>query len=89
MDSASIPAKRGGEDTSPNPVDRGKAGTKHHLLVDGRGLPLAAAVSAANVHDSKLFEEVVDSVGPVRGLRGRPRKRLEQLHADKGYDYPR
>ena len=89
LDSASVAAKRGGERTGPNPVDRGRAGTKHHLLVDKEGVPLAASISAANVHDSKLLQEVVDSVGPVRGRLGRPRKRPEKLHADKSYDYPR
>lgn len=83
------PGEKGGEATGPNPVDRGRAGTKHHLLVDRRGIPLAATISAANVHDSKLFEEVVDSVKPIEGTRGRPRKRPSKLHADKGYDYPR
>ncbi|CAA9469991.1 MAG: Mobile element protein [uncultured Rubrobacteraceae bacterium] len=52
-------------------------------------MPLAATISAANVHDSRLLEEVVDSVEPVRGRRGRPRKRPEKLCADKGYDFPR
>ncbi len=32
---------------------------------------------------------MVDSVEPIKGRRGRPRKRPEKLHADKGYDYPR
>lgn len=32
---------------------------------------------------------MVDSVEPIKGGRGRPRKRPEKLHADKGYDYPR
>lgn len=81
--------QKGGEDTGPNPVDRGRPGTKHHLLVDRRGIPLAATASAANVHDSKLLEEMVDAVGPVKGTRGRPHKRPDKLHADKGYDYPR
>ena len=31
---------------------------------------------------------MVDAVEPVKGTRGRPRKRPEKLHADKGYDYP-
>ena len=83
------PGEKGGEATGPNPVDRGRAGTKHHLLVDRWGLPLAATISAANVHDSKLFEEIVDSVDPIKGRRGRPRKRPDKLHADKGYDFPR
>lgn len=46
-------------------------------------------LTAANVHDSKIFEELVDSVEPIKGRRGRPRKRPGKLHADKGYDYPR
>ncbi|CAA9398119.1 MAG: hypothetical protein AVDCRST_MAG03-999 [uncultured Rubrobacteraceae bacterium] len=50
---------------------------------------LTATISAVNVHDFRLLEEVVDSVEPVRGRRGRPRKRPEKLHADKGYDFPR
>lgn len=83
------PGEKGGEHTGPNPVDRGRAGTKHHLLVDRGGVPLAATISAANIHDSKLVEQMVDSVEPIKGGRGRPRKRPEKLHADKGYDYPR
>ena len=46
-------------------------------------------LTAANVHDSKVFEELVDSVMPIKGKRGRPRKRPDKFHADKGYDYPR
>lgn len=45
--------------------------------------------TAANVHDSKALEEAVDAVWPIRKPRGRPRKRPEKLHADKGYDFPR
>ena len=44
-------------------------------------------LTAANVHDSKAFEELVDAVGSIkRPGRGRPRKRPEKLHADKAYD---
>ncbi len=49
-------------------------------------------LSAAHVHDSKVLEEVVDNVSPIKGPRGRPgrpRKRPKKLHADKGYDFPR
>jgi transposase len=45
---------------------------------------------AANVHDSKVFETLVDAVGPIkRPGRGRPRKIPEKLHADKAYDFAR
>jgi transposase len=44
-------------------------------------------LTAANVHDSNVFEDLVDAVEPIkRPGRGRPRKRPGKLHADKGYD---
>jgi transposase len=92
LDSVSVRAKRGGCLTGPNPTDRGKLGSKYHLLVDRYGIPLAAGLSAANTHDSMLLEAVVDTVPPVKGPRGRPgrpRQRPVKLHLDKGYDYPR
>jgi IS5 family transposase len=52
-------------------------------------MPLAVGLSAANTHDSVLLEAMVDAVEPVKGPRGRPRKRPAKLHGDKGYDYPR
>jgi IS5 family transposase len=46
--------------------------------------------SAANVHDSKVLEEAMDAIEPIRKpSRGRPRKRPKKLHADKAYDFPR
>jgi hypothetical protein len=50
---------------------------------------LAIALTGAHVHDSKVFEDLIDSIVPVKGKRGRPRRRPEKLHADKGYDFPR
>lgn len=35
------------------------------------------------------FEATLDTLVPVPGLRGRPRKRPDKLHADKGYDFER
>src|SRR3954452_8420343 len=49
VDSCSVRAKRGGELTGPNPTDRGKAGTKYHVVVATAGIPLGAVPSAANV----------------------------------------
>jgi transposase len=47
-------------------------------------------VSAANVHDSRMLEPLLNAVVPVRtGRPGRPRCRPAKLHADKGYDYRR
>jgi IS5 family transposase len=43
-------------------------------------------LSAANVHDSMVFEELIDAIEPLKRPRGRPRKRPRKLHADKAYD---
>ena len=84
------PGQKGGEETGPNPTDRGKAGSKRHLLVDRRGIPLAVWLSAANVTDGELFEAVLEAVEPVkRPGTGRPRCRPGKLHADKAYDISR
>jgi hypothetical protein len=72
LDSVSVRAKRRGEHTGPSPTDRGKAGSTYHLLVDRRGVPLAVQLSAANVHDSKLLEPLVDAVPPIRRPTGAP-----------------
>jgi transposase len=84
-----VPGQKGGELTGPNPTNRGKPGTKRHVIVDAGGVPLALLLSAANVHDSRLLEPLLDAVPPVRQCAGRPRKRPAKLHADKGYDYDR
>lgn len=81
--------EKGGAGTGPNPTDRGKAGTKRHLVTDGRGTPLAFLLRGANTHDSKPFEDLLDAVPPVAGKPGRPRRRPDKLHADKAYDHRR
>ena len=52
-----------------NPVDRGKPGSKLHLVCDGGGLPLTAVVTAANVNDTTMFQAVVADIpaGPDTG----------------------
>ena len=47
-------------------------------------------LSPANRHGSKMLAATLDAVPPVRsGRRGRPRRRPDKLHADKGYDHRR
>ncbi|MCC8397256.1 IS5 family transposase [Paraburkholderia sp. MMS20-SJTR3] len=89
IDSASVASPPGGQQTGPNPTDRGKLGSKRHIAVDRQGIPLAVVVTGANRHDSKELEVVLDAIPPVAGKRGRPRMRPDKVHADKGYDYPR
>ena len=69
-----------GDLIGPNPTDRGKAGTKRSLLVDGEGGPLSIVVAGANVHDAK---PTLDAI-----VVERPQPTEEDLCLDKGYDNP-
>jgi transposase len=79
--------EKGGSETGPSPVDRGRNGSKHHLLVDATGIPLAWTLTSGNRHDVTQLIALVDAVPPVRGLVGRPRRRPDRISADRGYDY--
>ncbi len=82
-------SEKGGAATGPNPTDRGRPGTKRHVVTDRRGIPLAFLLTGANINDSVPFEPLLDAVPPVSGKRGRPRRRPDKLHADKAYDHRR
>jgi transposase len=79
--------EKGGLKTGPSPVDRGRLGSKHHLLVDGGGIPLAWPLTGGNRNDVTQLLELLDRVPPVRGRIGRPRRRPRTLIADRGYDH--
>jgi transposase len=81
--------QKGGGQAGPNPTDRGKAGSKYHLVVDRNGIPLAVRLSGAKAHDSTHLLPLIDAIPPIigpRGRPGRPRKRPAKLHGDKAYD---
>src|SRR4051794_26295505 len=79
VDSCSVRAKHGGELTGPNPTDRGKAGTKYHVVASTDGIPLAAVPSAANAHDTRLSPHLLRLALAVRAA-------ITKLYADAGYD---
>lgn len=72
--------------TGPNPTDRAKPGTKHHVVTDGNGIPLATKTTGANAHDVTALIELVDGIPPIAGRRGHPRHRPERVQGDRGYD---
>ncbi len=86
VDSAHLRAPGGGRKTGPSPVDRRKRGSKHHLLTDAEGTPLAIELTAANRNDITQLLKLVEAIPPVRGKPGRPRRRPKRLQADRGYD---
>jgi len=52
-----------------NPTDRAKQGIKEAILVDRKGAPMAVFVTAANVHDSKLLEPIVQQLVQSNDIR--------------------
>lgn len=74
-----------GLQTGPNPTDRRKAGSKHHLCTDAQGIPLSAQVTAANVHDSRQLQPLLLAIPAVRGKTGRPRQRPAAVQGDRAY----
>jgi transposase len=77
----------GGLHTGPSPVDRARAGSKHHLITDSGGIPLAITLTGGNRNDVTQLLPLIDGVGPIAGKPGRPRKRTERVLADRGYDH--
>jgi hypothetical protein len=63
---ASDRAALGGEAVGPNPTDRGRPGTKGHLVTDAQGTPLGLTLSGANRHDSRMLAPTQDAVSGVR-----------------------
>ncbi|GAA4996765.1 hypothetical protein GCM10023205_82530 [Yinghuangia aomiensis] len=71
--------------TGPNPVDRGKPGSKLHVLSDAQGIPVVVGVSAANTNDVLALKPLVRGIPAVRSRRGPRRRRPGKLRADKAY----
>jgi putative transposase len=70
--------------TGANPTDRGKCGSKRHLLTEGKGLPVALVLSGANRTAMKKLADLLDAkvIEPPAAAEAGP-----QLTLDRGYDY--
>ena len=68
--------------TGANPTDRGKPGTKRHLLTEAKGIPVAVLVTGANRTDMKKLAELLDAAVLEPAPSEPP-----QLALDRGYDY--
>jgi hypothetical protein len=71
----------GGEKAGRSPVDRGKAGVKRSVAVDGRGIPLGCVTAPASRHDSPLLVPTLDAAGALGLAPGGA-----TVHLDRGYD---
>lgn len=59
------PLKRG--HTGPSPVDRRKLGSKHHLITDAHGTPLAVTLTGGQRNDVTQLIPLLDAIPPIRG----------------------
>jgi transposase len=65
---------------------RGGLTTKLHLLAEGHGRALVKRITPGQAADTKELVALLDAVAvPRPGGRGRHRKRLDHLTADKAY----
>ncbi|WP_189601600.1 IS5 family transposase [Streptomyces lateritius] len=87
VDGSHIRALKGGSKTGRSPVDQGRTGSKHHLITDTIGIPLTATLTGGNRNDVTQLIPLLQAVPPVRGKRGRPRRRPDVVLGDCGYDH--
>lgn len=66
--------------TGPSPVDRRKPGSKHHVITDAGGIPLAVALTGGNRHDVTQLLPLVDKIPPTD--QGHPRPSPTTTAAD-------
>lgn len=83
VDGCCVKAPCGGENTGPNPTDRGKSGQKRSVLIEGNGIPIGVVLAGANRHDSRLLEPTLECLDRL------PFSRMPEcicVHLDAGYD---
>jgi len=86
VDSASCRAPCGGRATGPNPTDRRKLGTKHHIIVAGDGVPLAVITTKANRADCTQLIPLLNTLPEIPRKRGRKHRYPKRMYGDRGYD---
>jgi transposase len=86
IDGVTVRAFGGGEATGPRPVDRGRPGTEHTVMVNKAGVPLVIHTAGANAGDHTQFLPVIVDFPRVGGVPGRPKERPDEADADRGYD---
>jgi transposase len=87
VDGSHVRALKRGDHVGPSPVDRARPGSKHHLICDAGGIPLAVTLTGGNRNDITQLIPLLDAVPPIRGRRGRPRRKPREPFADRGYDH--
>jgi len=87
IDSSHVRAMNSGPKKGPSPAGRARPGSKHHVISEAHGIPLAVSLTGGNRNDVTQLMPLIQAIPPVRGRRGRPRRRPGQVYADRGYDH--
>lgn len=82
IDGCCVKAPCGGDNTGPNPTDRGKSGQKRSVLTEGHGLPIGVVLAGANRHDSRLLEPSLECLSRF----GFYLPETTRVDLDAGYD---
>ncbi|GAA4547470.1 hypothetical protein GCM10023097_29260 [Streptomyces collinus] len=62
------PGVKRGAKTGRSPVDRGRTGSKHHLITDATGIPLAATLTGGNRNDDSHVAAYGQIVGATQRM---------------------
>ena len=57
------------------------------LITEAHGIPLQASLTGGNRNDVTQLMPLIQDIPPVRGRRGRPRRRPDTVYADRAYDH--
>lgn len=60
---------------------------ERHLSRNAGGVPLAVLLTGGNRNDVARLIPLLQAIPPIRGKRGRPRRRAPKVYADRGYDH--
>jgi putative transposase len=73
--------------TGHNPTDRGKLGSKRHILTDKDGIPLSTFITSANTHDVTVATNTIDNIVIKRPSSKslKHSKQKQNLCLDKAY----
>lgn len=70
-----------------SPVGRGRTGSKHLLITEATGIPLAVTLTGGNRKNVTQLIPLLKAVPAVRGKRRRPRRRPDVVLGDRSYDH--
>ncbi len=57
------------------------------MICDATGIPLAVTLTGGNRNDVTQLMPLLAAIPPIRGKRGRLRRRPKEIYADRGYDH--